>query len=133
MVRWVCALVAVLTLAGCGSWGSVGIGIPYTPIGVGVSAPMSKNYTYVPLQVESNPAGAEIRINGQVVGSAPLKVYVPFGRGFWGGAKGSAQLTARKGGYMVEGVPLFAVEGGIANEPGGAPIRTLTVSLRAER
>ncbi|MCE5228923.1 PEGA domain-containing protein [bacterium] len=129
---------AVLVLAGCGAYGSVGVGIPHTPISVGVSAPLAPsaysqgNAVYRSIRVESVPAGAEIRINNQTVGSAPGTFYVPFQKTFWSGVRGTAQLTAYMQGYRVEGVKLFAVSSGsgISTSPAGAPIGTLTINMR---
>ena len=141
MGRWTmmaCGVAAgALLLAGCG-FGSVGYTIPGTPISVGYSVPLdvlgkpgkSQKVTYLPLRVESMPAGAQVKLNDAVAGSTPQALQVPFEKGFWGGAKGTAMLLVEKPGYLAEGVRLFADDGKITTEPDGAPQRSLMLTLR---
>ncbi len=125
-----------LPLAGC----SLGVGyrIPGTPIGVGASVPLDRigrsdpdrRVLYRPLYVASQPTGARILINGELVGSTPAEIQVPFTRGRWGRAEGSAQLLLELPGHLPEGVRLFPARDGVAREPEGPPVRELRLQLR---
>lgn len=128
---------ALAALGGC-SWSprvGIGVGIPFTPIGFGVSAPLSpgdaEKLAYRPVRVETAPPGAEIYVNDNLVGSAPMTVQVPFAIGLWGQAVGSGRIVAKKAGYLSEGVQVFPAAGGrVATSPKGRPVDKLEVTLR---
>lgn len=125
-------LLAPLALNACRATSfGVGLGIPFTPIGVGLGFPLDTETTiYRPLAVMSEPAGAELYINGALLGSTPMTAAVPFGRGFWGQPRGTVNLLLKKQGYLPKGMPLYPVAGGrIATTPGGPAIDRLDVQL----
>jgi hypothetical protein len=134
-------LLGAAWLLGCGTPSvGVGYGIPGTPVSVGASVPLGKGgagpkkVVWRPLRVESAPDGAEIYINDQLVGTTPLDIQVPFEKGTFGGARGSAQLLLKKRGYLSEGTRLFPTDGGhVSREPEDGPaLGTLKFRLRAE-
>lgn len=69
-------------------------------------------------------------MNGQLVGSTPSLVAVPFEKRWFGRAKGSAQIVVRRAGYLPEGVRIFAVGKAISRTEKGEPIDVLTIPLR---
>jgi hypothetical protein len=131
-------LAAVAGLCACSANPSVGVGvgIPHTPIGVGVGVPLNPsgraaNVTYRPVVVDSQPTGAELFVNDQLVGSTPMTVAVPFYKGFWGQASGSARVVAKKPGYLAEGVQVFPAScGGVKTSPAGAAVGKVVIEMR---
>ena len=124
-------------LAGCGASAGVGVGIPGTPISIGASVPLdqrgrkAKDTRYLQIPVDTVPTGAEVWVDGILVGSTPMNASLPFDKGFWGSADGSVQVTFKKLGYLPEGVRLFAVDGNrISSAPEGKPIGKLEATLR---
>lgn len=121
-----------LSVAAC----SVGIGyqIPGTPVSVGTSVPLSRGGSsrvrYLNVDISSRPEGAEIFVNGQLVGSTPSMVSIPFERRWFGRAKGSAQVLLRSPGYLPEGLRVFAVGKKVSRTEGGAPVDRLEFTLR---
>jgi hypothetical protein len=62
-----------------------------------------------------------------------MDVAVPFQKGFWGGAKGTAQLVVQKPGYLVEGRQLFpGARGRVSSTPDGSPVGKFMFILRRE-
>jgi hypothetical protein len=114
----------------------VGVGIPHTPVGVGVGVPLKRSgkaadVTQRPVIIESQPSGAELYINGQLAGSTPTTVQVPFTKGFWGQATGTARVVAKKPGYLAEGVQLYpASDGQVKTTPAGEAMRKVVIELR---
>lgn len=143
LIRPLVHLLSLTLLAGlltaCGAHAGVGIGIPGTPISVGASVPVdqrranSADVRYLQIPVESTPPGAEVHVDGQLVGSTPATVSVPFDRNWRGRATGSAQVTVRRPGYLPEGVRVFAVDGNrISLSDGGQPVDRLQFTLRPQ-
>lgn len=120
-----------LSLAAC----SVGIGyhIPGTPVSVGTSVPLSRGGSsrvrYLNVDITSRPEGAEIFVNGQLVGSTPSTVSVPFERRWFGRARGSAQVLLKKTDYLPEGLRVFAVGKKVSLSDGGAPVERIEFTL----
>ena len=138
--RWLTLGILAALAAGCGASAGVGYGIPGTPVSVGVSVPLdqrgkaapAKSTVYRQVQVETVPPGAQVLVNQTPVGSTPMLVTVPFERGWFGRAKGTAHLMLRKGGYLDEGMNVFPAGSGVSRSPGGSPVGKLQVYLRAQ-
>lgn len=92
----------------------------------------SAKVRYLDLKIESVPGGAEVLVNGQLVGSTPSLVAIPFEKRWFGRAKGSAQIVVRRAGYLPEGARVFAVGKGISRSEDGPPIEVLSLTLRPE-
>lgn len=127
MQRIALALAALLLLGACTSV-HVGTRIPGTPVSVGTSIPLPRQkgkdarLRYLQIPVESVPPGAELLVEGQVVGSAPMTVSLPFDKGLFGAARGSVHLMARLPGHPPRGLRLFAFDGDrVAQKPDGPP------------
>jgi hypothetical protein len=116
---------------------SVGVGyrIPGTPFSVGASVPLSRGSSaakvrYLSLPVESQPSGAELYVNGNLMGSTPMTVAIPFEKRWFGRARGTAHVLVQLPGYMPEGRHVFASGKHISATEGGPPLGTLEVRLR---
>ena len=103
---------------------------PYTSKPVPPSVPVARDAVYRLMHVDSVPAGAEIYVNGALVGSTPMDVALPFARGWWGSAKGAVNLVVQKSGYAPQGATLFpASDGMVSLNPGSAAITQLQLTL----
>lgn len=130
-------IIAVLA-AGCGAHASVGYRIPGTPVSLGMGVPLdrigqvsSDEVVFRQVTIDSRPAGAEIVVNGQLVGSTPSEVMVPFEKGLFGRAKGSSQVLLKKRGYNTEGFRVFPAKNGVKLQSEGAPMSKITRTLRS--
>lgn len=129
---------AITTLCGCSSI-HIGTNILGPPVSVGASIPLNldkqdqSKSVYVEVPVTSTPPGASVYISDTLVGVTPMTVWVPFNKGWLGGAKGSALILVRKYGYQPISARVFAVrDGHVSRKPGGTPIATLNFQLTRE-
>lgn len=139
-IKWMALGALAVLAAGCGASAGVGYSIPGTPVSVGVSVPLdqrgkavpAKKIVYRQVQVETVPPGAQVLVNQTPVGSTPMLVTVPFERGWFGRARGTAHVMFRKGGYLDEGMNLFPAGSGVSRAPGSPPLARLSVYLRPQ-
>jgi hypothetical protein len=149
---WTLSIMAGLawSLAGCDRIG-IGIGIPYTPISVGTSIPMPgsgkavdppagqhavksgarrPNAVYRTIHVESLPTLARILVNGELVGSTPMDVALPFERGWFGHPKGIVNVVLEMEGYAPAGVIIYPYSGKLISlKPNGPPVDRVHIQL----
>lgn len=131
---WV-VIVAAVSAVSCGIRPGISVGIPGTPVSVGASVPLkagAKGVRYRMVTVTSIPEGARVEVNGELMGSTPVEVAVPFEKKWPGGAKGAAHILVDKRGYLPEGATVFPVGQGVARTRNGPPVATLTFRLRPE-
>jgi hypothetical protein len=133
-------LTAAGLLAACGR-PSIGLGyrIPGTPVSIGGSVPIGPNPTpadrvvYREFQIDSDPQGAEIYINNGLAGTTPSSVAIPFEKGIFGGAKGSAMILLKRKGFLADGFRVYAAGSkGAALLPDGPPTGGVKRVLRKD-
>lgn len=97
--------VLIIGLAGCGS---IHAGWPGFPVSVGFPlGGLSKPRPFtLALAVESDPAGADVQLNGRLVGTTPTVVHMVFKRSFTGTCKAEPvhRLLVVKPGYRPAGL-----------------------------
>jgi hypothetical protein len=101
----VCLLAVALVAAGCGS---IHAGWPGIPVSVGLPlGGLNKPRSFtVALAVESDPPGADIQLNGRLVGTSPTVVHMVFQRSFAGScyAEPVHRFLVVKAGYQPRGL-----------------------------
>ncbi len=98
-------LILAMVAAGCGS---IHAGWPGIPISVGIplrGLSQPKPFT-VALTLETEPSGADVQLDGRLVGTSPTVVHLVFKRTFTGGCKAEPvhRLLVVKAGYQPEGL-----------------------------
>ncbi|HOE96209.1 MAG TPA: PEGA domain-containing protein [Candidatus Sumerlaeota bacterium] len=133
-------MILLLLAAGCGVNTGVSYRIPGTGVSVGASAPLDRvgkvdsaeNAVYRQIELDSEPAGGRVLVNGRLVGATPMTVTLPFKKGFMGSPKGMVQVLVEKKGYLPQGVDLFPRGKNVALSPEGDPVRKVTIKLTKE-
>lgn len=123
---------ALLMVTGCGS---IHAGWPGVPVSVGLPlGGLSKPRPFtVALMVESEPSGADVQLNGKLVGTTPTVVHMVFKRSFTGTchAEPVYRLLVIKPGYHPAGLSYTCQLSWDLSE-GPSSDRRLSAKLRLE-